>query len=99
MLQLKILKCDIQLKSNQTEWLINKPYVNEGILRGKNLFLNAASLLTYTWRWFRSFHTGNTESIGQRAAKLPAVKVEGLKKKSAAFAITVVCVSNPKMYL
>ena len=31
----------------------------------------------------RSFHTGDIESVGQRAAKLPAVKVGGLKKKSA----------------
>ena len=33
---------------------------------------------------FRSFNTGNLGSFGQRASKLPTVKVEGLKKKSAA---------------
>ena len=32
---------------------------------------------------FRSFITENLESVGQRASKLPAVKVGGLKKKSA----------------
>ena len=33
---------------------------------------------------FRSFNTDNVGSVGQRASKLPAVKVGGLKKKSAA---------------
>ena len=32
---------------------------------------------------FRSFNTENLGSVGQRASKLPAVKVEGHKKKSA----------------
>ena len=32
---------------------------------------------------FRSFNTENLRSFGQRAAKLPAVKVGGHKKKSA----------------
>ena len=36
---------------------------------------------------FRSFHTGNMGSVGQRAAKLLAFKVGVLKKKSAALAI------------
>ena len=32
---------------------------------------------------FRSFNTENLGSVGQRALKLPAVKVEGHKKKPA----------------
>ena len=36
---------------------------------------------------FRSFNPENFESVGQRAAKLLAVKVGVLKKKSAASAI------------
>ena len=32
---------------------------------------------------FRSFNTENLGSVGQRASKLPAVKVGGHKKKSA----------------
>ena len=35
----------------------------------------------------RFFHTGNVGSLSQRAAKLIAVKVRVLKKKSAALAI------------
>ena len=37
---------------------------------------------------FRFFYTGNMGSVGQRAAKLPALKVGSLKKKSADSAIT-----------
>ena len=36
---------------------------------------------------FRSLHTGNIVSVGQRASNLLAVKVRVLKKKSAALAI------------
>ena len=43
--------------------------------------------MTYLEKGFRSFHTGSKESIGQRATKLPALKVGGLKKKSADSAI------------
>ena len=42
----------------------------------------------YFERGFRSFHTGSIGSIGQRATKLPALKVGGLKKMSASLAIT-----------
>ncbi len=44
--------------------------------------------MTYFEKGFRSFHTGSMESIGQRATKLPALKVRGLRKKSAVSAIT-----------
>ena len=37
---------------------------------------------------FRSFHKINIGSVGQRAAKLLAVKLGDIKKKSAALAIT-----------
>ena len=46
---------------------------------------NTASLLTGSkfFKGFRYFHTGIIGPLGQRAAKLLAVKVWGLKKKSA----------------
>ena len=37
----------------------------------------------YLFKRFRSFIAENLESVGQRASKLLAVKVGGLKKKSA----------------
>ena len=37
---------------------------------------------------FRSFHGVNTGAVGQRASKLLAVKVVGLKKKSTGSVIT-----------
>ena len=40
------------------------------------------------WKRFKSFQTGNIGSVGQRAAKLLAVKFGGLEKKSATSAIT-----------
>ena len=39
--------------------------------------------MLYFKKGFRSFNTENFGSVGQRASKLPAVKVGGLKKKSA----------------
>ena len=58
----------IQLKLDQLEWLLNKPYVNEVILRGQNLSLKCyqrLELLTYIERGIRSstFHTGNKRMI------------------------------------
>ena len=38
----------------------------------------------YFFKRFRSFNAKNLGTVGQRAAKLLAVKVGGLKKKSAA---------------
>ena len=43
--------------------------------------------MAYLSNGFRTFHTINIGSVGQRAAKLLAVNVEVLKKKSAASAI------------
>ena len=43
--------------------------------------------MVYISKGFRSFHTGNLGSVGQRASTLLAVKVGVLKKKSAATAI------------
>ena len=39
--------------------------------------------MLYFKKGFRSFNTENLGSVGQRASKLPAVKVGGHKKKSA----------------
>ena len=39
--------------------------------------------MLYFKKGFRSFNTENLRSVGQRASKLPAVKVGGHKKKSA----------------
>ena len=44
--------------------------------------------MIYFSKEFRSFHTGNMGSVGQRVSNLPALKVGGLKKKSADSAIT-----------
>ena len=43
--------------------------------------------MLYFGKGFRSFHTGNIESVCQRASKLLDVKVGVLKKKSASLAI------------
>ena len=45
--------------------------------------LLASWFLLYFSKGFRSFNAKNLESVGQRAAKLLAIKVGGLKKKSA----------------
>ena len=66
--------------------LLSKPYKNEVILRGQKISLKCCQplkLVMYIGRGFRSFHTGNMGSVGQRAAKLLAVKVGGLKNKCA----------------
>ena len=39
--------------------------------------------MSYSKKGFRSLNTENLGSVGQRASKLPAVKVGGHKKKSA----------------
>ena len=60
------------------EWLVNKPYVNEVILRGQNLSFKCCQpfeLLTYIERGIRSFYIFNVWSVGQRAAKLPSFKL------------------------
>ena len=75
--------CTIESKTN----LVNKHYKNEVTLREQNLLLKCCKpleMLIYFEEGFRSFHTFNIGSIGQRAAKLLAVKVGGLKKKFAA---------------
>ena len=61
------------------ELLLNKPYVNEGILRGQNLHVKCCrplEMLIHFEEGFRSFHIG---SVRQRAVKLLAVKVGVLK--------------------
>ena len=58
-----------------------------GVLeRGKTHPQNAASLFTFGMLFyrFRSFNSENIRSIDEKASKLLAVKVGGLKKKSAA---------------
>ena len=68
------------------KWLLDKPYENEFILREQNLSLKCCLLLEevlFNLRRFRYLHTSNIESVCQRAAKLPAVEVRGLNKKSA----------------
>ena len=63
--------------------LLNMPYVNRVNLREQNLSLkccNSLEILIYFGKGFRSFHTVNMGSVGQRAVKLLAVKVGGQKK-------------------
>ena len=65
----------------KTEFLVNKHYWNEDKTKSKIV----ASLLIfhYLCKRFRSFNTVIIGSVDWTALKLPAVKVEGLKKKSA----------------
>ena len=52
-------------------------------LRRQNLLLKCCQsleLFIYIGKRFRSFHTGNIGSVGQKAAKLLAIKVGGHKK-------------------
>jgi len=60
------------------ERLLNKPHVNEVILREQSLSLNCCKpleILEYIERGFRAFHTGNIGTQCQTAAKLPSVKL------------------------
>ena len=50
--------------------------------------LPASQYLRHLFNGFRSFSIVNMGSVGQRASKLLAVKVGGLKKKSATLALT-----------
>ena len=59
-------------------------------MREKTLSLKSyysLELLICKGKGFRSFHAGKIGSVGQRASKLLAAKVGGLKKNSAALAI------------
>ena len=58
--------------------LLNKSYENEVTLREQDICWKCCQpleLLTYIKRGFRYFHTGNKVSVGQRAAKLPYIKL------------------------
>ena len=46
--------------------------------------MRSLKILIYFKEGFRSFHPFDIGSVGQRAARLLAVKIGGLKKKSAA---------------
>ena len=68
----------IQIKSDETAQLLNKPYVNEVTLRGQNICLKCyqpLEIMLYLEKGFISFHTGNIGSVGQRAAKLLSIKI------------------------
>ena len=67
----------IQLKSDQTTWLLDTPNLNEVISRGKYLSLKYCQpleLLTDIERGFIPLLTGDKGSVGQRNAKLPSIK-------------------------
>ena len=56
-----------------------KPYEDEAILREQNPISKyhlPLEVMTYFERRFRSFNAFNMESVGQRVARLVAVKVE-----------------------
>ena len=60
-------------------------------MRGQKLSLKCCQsleFLIHRGKGFRSFHKGSIGSVDHRAAKLLAVKVGGLSKKSAFLAIT-----------
>ena len=58
----------LQIKSDQTERLLNKPYVNEVTLTGQNSPLKCCQPL-------ESLNTKNLRSVDQRASKWLAVKL------------------------
>ena len=68
---------NIQLPTFAYVQLLDKPCENEVILIAEhNLkMLLASSALDVLWEGFRSFYTGNMGSVGQRALKLPSVKL------------------------
>ena len=69
-----------------TDRLLHKPYGNEVTLRGQNIcqkYYQPLEFMLHFKKGFRSFNTENLGSVGQRASKLPAIKVGGHKKKSA----------------
>ena len=65
--------------------LVNRHFENEVTLRELNKptlkCFQSLKMLIYFEEGFRSFHTFNVGSVGQRVAKLQAVKIGGLKKK------------------
>ena len=68
----------IQLKLDQTAWLLSKPNVDEVILRRLNLSLKCCQPLEHLtyFKWgTRSFHRDYMASAGQSAAKLPSFKL------------------------
>ena len=57
---------------------LNKSHVNGVTLKEQNPLLKNCQpleLLTYFEKRFRSLNTGNMGSLGQRAAKLPSIKL------------------------
>ena len=83
-----IKKIQIQSWTFAYMQLIDKSFENEVTLRGQNISLKCyqpLELMLYFGEGFRSIHTGNIGSVGQRASKLLAGKVGILKKKSLQF--------------
>ena len=74
----RLMTYTIQLLTSNYKRLVNRSYVNGVTLRGQNpplKYCQPLERLTYFERGFRSFNTGNMESAGQRAAKLPSFKL------------------------
>ena len=70
--------------------LLNKNYVNGMTLKEQNqslIYCQPLELLIYLGKGIKYFYTSNIGAIGQKAAKLVAVKVRGYKKKSDSSAI------------
>ena len=91
-IQVKYLrKVKLHFGTNIQKWLLNKPYVHEVTLTGQKppLTCHQDLEILYTLRKrVDLLMLKNFWSVDQRAAKLLAVKVGVLKKKSAASAIT-----------
>ena len=69
---------DLQLWNFDYKRLLDKPYAKEVIFREQKQSLKCCQpfeLLTYIEKGFRSFHTGNTRSVGQRAGKWSSIKL------------------------
>ena len=75
----------MQFRAKQTAPLVNNLYENEIILREENLslkFCQPLKMLIYFEEGFRAFHELDIGCVGQRTAKLLAVIIGGLRKKS-----------------
>ena len=62
----------------QQRKLLNKPNENEVTFKKQNISLKCCQpleLLTYIERGFRSFHTGNKGSVGQKDTKLVSIRL------------------------
>ena len=77
-------KESLQLLNFNSKELLNKPYVNEVTLSWQKPPLKCVLNFWHSLG-FRSFNTDNLGSVGQRAAKLPAIKLRMIQPERTRF--------------